>query len=71
MCKRIMLAFFSGEVKSCIWGTKIVTFEDYVNMHKVKECNHPNDYSQKVARKRKMNLGSIGPRCELRVVGHL
>ena len=34
-------------------GQKIATYEDHVNMQKVKECNPPNDYSHKVARKRK------------------
>ena len=46
-------SFFSGAVGVAYGAKKLVTYEDYVNMQKVKECNSPNDYSHKVARKLK------------------
>ena len=46
-------AFFSKAVEVAYGAKILVTYEDHVNMQKVKECNPPTDYNHKVARKLK------------------
>ena len=44
-------AFFSEAVRVAYGTKELITYEDHVNMQKVKKCNSPTDYSHKVARK--------------------
>ena len=45
--------FFWGAVGVAYGAKKLVTYENHVNMQKVKEYNPPTDYSHKVAKKLK------------------